>query len=325
MSFGRVVAWIVLAAIGPMIAWLPVSLLVKSLLAQATFSALFALGVGFLLRQNGMVSFGHAAFFGLPGYMLGALLPLGLMPPELMICAAVLLTGVLAFVIGLVFVRAHGIAFGMLTLAVGQAVYEAATRMRWLSGGNDGLNLKLPPNLFGLSLKTLQQPTGMLTVSWLVMVATLMLVSIIAASRFGILTEAIRDNEERARFLGYRTLWPRAAVFGLSAAVTAIGGTMFSLYNAFISPDTVHWTASGSALIMAILGGSGASWGPLAGAFVYFFLKESLDSYTTHWLSIIGTALIVITVAFPAGLAGLVPWARQLIMLRQREDRVAGA
>ncbi len=325
MSFGRILAWVVLAAIGPVVAWLPVSLLAKSLLAQATFSALFALGVGFLLRQNGMVSFGHAAFFGLPGYLIGALLPLKLMPPELLIFAAVLFTGASAFIIGLVFVRAHGIAFGMLTLAVGQAVYEAATRMRGLSGGNDGLSIKFPPNLFGLSLKTLQQPSGMLIVSWLVMVATLALISIVAASRFGILTEAIRDNEERARFLGYRTLWPRAIVFGLSAAVAAIGGVMFSLYNAFISPDTVHWTASGSALIMAILGGSGASWGPVAGAFVYFFLKESLDSYTTHWLGIIGTALIIITVAFPAGLAGLVPWARRMIGLRQREDHVASA
>ncbi|HML08594.1 MAG TPA: branched-chain amino acid ABC transporter permease [Xanthobacteraceae bacterium] len=322
MSAGRFLAWVVLASIGPAIAALTTSALAQSLIAQATFSAMFALGVGLLLRQNGMVSFGHAAFFGLPGYMLGALLPLNLLPVEVMICATVVLIGILAFIIGLVIVRAHGIAFGMLTLAVGQAVYEAATRLRGLTGGNDGLSLRLPKHLFGLSLKTLQQPAGMLTVSWLVMVAMLAIVSVFAASRFGILTEAIRDNEERARFLGYRTLLPRAAVLGLSAAVTAVGGVMFALYNAFISPDNVHWTASGSALIMAILGGSGAPWGPVAGAFVYFFLKESLDSFTTHWLSIIGAALIIITVVFPAGLAGLVPWA---IALRQREAHIARA
>jgi len=296
----------------------------KSLLAQATFSALFALGVGLLIKQNGMISFGHAAFFGLPGYLLGVLLPYQLVSAELLICAALLLSGGLAFVLGLVFVRAQGIAFGMLTLAIGQAVYEAATRIRWLSGGNDGLTLKLPAKIFGLSLKVLQQPSGMLAVSWLVMVATLAIVSLLASSRFGRLTEAIRDNEERARFLGYRTLWPRAAVFGLSAVVTGVGGVMFALYSGFISPDTVHWTASGSALIMAILGGSGTSWGPIAGALVYFFLKESLDSFTTHWLSIIGVALIVITVAFPTGLAGLVPFARQLIANR-REARLARA
>jgi len=324
MSVGKAVSWILLAACGPLIAWLPFPLIMKSLLAQATFSALFALGVGLLIKQNGMISFGHAAFFGLPGYLLGVLLPYQLVSAELLICAALLLSGGLAFVLGLVFVRAQGIAFGMLTLAIGQAVYEAATRIRWLSGGNDGLTLKLPAKIFGLSLKVLQQPSGMLAVSWLVMVATLAIVSLLASSRFGRLTEAIRDNEERARFLGYRTLWPRAAVFGLSAVVTGVGGVMFALYSGFISPDTVHWTASGSALIMAILGGSGTSWGPIAGALVYFFLKESLDSFTTHWLSIIGVALIVITVAFPTGLAGLVPFARQLIANR-REARLARA
>jgi len=324
MSVGKAVSWILLAACGPLIAWLPFPLIMKSLLAQATFSALFALGVGLLIKQNGMISFGHAAFFGLPGYLLGVLLPYQLVSAELLICAALLLSGGLAFVLGLVFVRAQGIAFGMLTLAIGQAVYEAATRIRWLSGGNDGLTLKLPAKIFGLSLKVLQQPSGMLAVSWLVMVATLAIVSLLASSRFGTLTEAIRDNEERARFLGYRTLWPRAAVFGLSAVVTGVGGVMFALYSGFISPDTVHWTASGSALIMAILGGSGTSWGPIAGALVYFFLKESLDSFTTHWLSIIGVALIVITVAFPTGLAGLVPFARQLIANR-REARLARA
>jgi len=324
MSIGKAVSWTLLAVCGPVIAWLPFPLIMKSLLAQATFSALFALGVGLLIKQNGMISFGHAAFFGLPGYLLGVLLPYQLVSAELLICAALLLSGGLAFVLGLVFVRAQGIAFGMLTLAIGQAVYEAATRIRWLSGGNDGLTLKLPAKIFGLSLKVLQQPSGMLAVSWLVMVATLAIVSLLASSRFGRLTEAIRDNEERARFLGYRTLWPRAAVFGLSAVVTGVGGVMFALYSGFISPDTVHWTASGSALIMAILGGSGTSWGPIAGALVYFFLKESLDSFTTHWLSIIGVALIVITVAFPTGLAGLVPFARQLIANR-REARLARA
>lgn len=325
MSSGKVFAWIVFAACGPLIAALPFPLIMKSLLAQATFSALFALGVGLLIKQNGMISFGHAAFFGLPGYLLGVLLPFHLVSVEVLICAALVLSGGLAFVLGLIFVRAQGIAFGMLTLAIGQAIYEAATRMRWLSGGNDGLTLKLPAKIFGLSLKVLQQPSGMLAVSWLVMAATLGIVSILVSSRFGSLTEAIRDNEERARFLGYRTLWPRAAVFGLSAVVTAVGGVMFALYSGFISPDTVHWTASGSALIMAILGGSGASWGPVAGALVYFFLKESLDSITTHWLSIIGIALILITVAFPTGIAGFVPFSRQLIAKRRREARVARA
>jgi branched-chain amino acid transport system permease protein len=101
-------------------------------------------------------------------------------------------------------------------------------------------------------------------------------------------------------------LLPRALVFAASTVIAAIGGVLFVVYNTFISPDAVHWTASGSALIMAILGGAGSTWGPALGAFVYFFLKEVAGSYTTHWLSIIGVALILVSVAFPTGLAGLV-------------------
>ena len=286
-----------------------------SLANQIAVAALFALSLDLILGYAGIVSLGHAAFFGLPGYILGALLPLKLMPVELLVGLALALTGCVAFAIGLVIVRVHGIAFGMLTLAIGQAVYEAGTRLRGLTGGNDGLSLRLPSELFGLSVKVFRQPAGMLTVSWLVMVATLALVSVFAASRLGVLTEAIRDNEERVRFFGYRTLLPRATVFALSALVTATGGVLFSLYNAFISPETVHWTASGSALIMAILGGCGVPWGPALGAFVYFFMKEAVGTFTTHWLSVIGGALIFITVAFPSGLAGL---ATQGLKLRGR-------
>ena len=142
----------------------------------------------------------------------------------------------------------------------------------------------------------------------LVLVMTVILAAIWAFSRthWGRLTEAVRDNEERVRFLGYRTLLPRALVFAASAMIAAVGGVLFIVYNAFISPDSVHWTNSGSALIMAILGGAGTPWGPILGAFVYFALKHAAGVFTTHWLSIIGIAVIVVAVAFPSGLAGLV-------------------
>jgi branched-chain amino acid transport system permease protein len=305
-KFRFAAALLALCSFGPLMAVLITSPLMLSLLAQATFAAIFALGVGFLIRQNGMVSFGHAAFYGLPGYLVGMLLPSGMLPVEVLIIGAVLLTGVLAFAIGLVIVRVHGIAFGMLTLAIGQGLYVAVTRMRGISGGHDGMNLRLPRELFGLPLKLLQQPQGMIVISWLALMAILLSIWIFSRSHWGRLTEGIRDNEERIRFLGYRTLLPRALVFAASAVIAATGGALFVIYNTFISPDAVHWTASGSALIMAILGGAGSTWGPALGAFVYFLLKHVAGEYTTHWLSIIGVALILVSVAFPTGLAGLV-------------------
>ncbi len=289
-----------------------------SLMTQAAFMALFALGVGLLIRQNGAVSFGHAAFFSLPAYMIAASLKTGTLPVEAAIVGAIAATGLLAFLIGLVIARVQGIAFGMLTLAIGQGLYEASTRLRGVTGGHDGLNLRLPRELFGASLRSVQQPKGMLIVSWLSLTAVLFLVWLFTRSHWGRLTEAIRDNEERVRFLGYNTLVPRALVFAASATIAALGGVLAVIYNSFISPDSVHWTNSGSALIMAILGGVGAVWGPVLGAFVYFFLKHVAGVYTTHWLSIIGIAVIAVAVAFPSGLVGLVDRAFAIARRRER-------
>jgi branched-chain amino acid transport system permease protein len=295
-----------LAAIGPLAAVLVPSTLVQSLLAQATIYAIYALGVGVLLRQSGMASFGHAAFFGLPGYIIAIVASKEVIPFELVLVVGVAATALIAFLVGLVVVRVHGIAFGMLTLAMGQGVYELATHLRGLTGGHDGLSVRFPPKVFGIPATILQRPGSMLVVSSLLLVAMLVLVSSFAASRRGMLTEAIRDNEERARFLGYRTLAPRALSFAMSAAITSVAGTLFLLNNGFISPETVHWTASGSALIMAILGGTGATWGPVLGGYAYFGLKEWMGGFTTHWLGIVGGCLILTAVAFPEGLAGAI-------------------
>lgn len=295
-----------MAAAGILAARFISSNFVLSLLAQASFSAIFSLGVGFLIRQNGMVSFGHATFFSLPCYAIAALAPLRIMPFELLVFVSIIGTGAFAFLVGLTIVRVHGIAFGMLTLAIGQGVYEAATRLRGITGGHDGMSLRLPREIFGLSVKTFQQPQGMFIISWLLLTLLLLLVWIFAESRHGRLTQGIRDNEERVRFLGYKTLVPRALVFALSGGIVAVGGVLFVLYNGFISPDSLHWTASGSALIMAILGGASSIGGPILGAFAYFFLKHAAGAYTTHWLSIIGVAVILVAVAFPTGLAGLI-------------------
>jgi len=293
--------------LGPTLAVYIKSPFFLSLLVQATIAAILATGVGFLIRQNGMVSFGHAAFFGISAYAMVALLPSERVPAELIIVGAILATGLLAFLIALAIVKVHGIAFGMLTLAFGPGVYEASTRMRSVTGGHDGASLrrKLPDVLFGIPLDVFQSPKGMLIVAWLALATIVTLLWLFSRSSLGTLTEAIRDNEERVRFLGYRTLLPRALVFAISAVIAALSGVLFTIYNSFISPDSLHWSASGTALIMTIIGGSGAVWGPAVGAFAYFFLKEVVGHYTYHWLALVGIVMICVSVFFPKGLAGV--------------------
>lgn len=277
---------------------------VLSLLTQATIYAVFALGVGLLLRQNGMVSFGHALYFGSAGYGVGLLLQQQVMPAELALLLTLLGLGLGAFLIGLVIVRVPGVAFGMLTLAIGQVFYLSASRSRGLTGGADGMNIDWPARLFGVELSLLLQPKGLFLLSWAVLLLVMAGLTLLLRTRFGAITEAVRDNEERARFIGIRTLVPRAAIYALSAMVTGLAGLLAALNTGFVSPENLHWSLSGVALMMVVVGGYKALWGPALGAVVYFLAKDVLGDYANHWMAIFGIALITVIVFAPTGLAG---------------------
>ena len=277
---------------------------VLSLLTQATIYAIFASGVGLLLRQNGMASFGHATFFGAAGYLIGILLQLKAVPAEAAIALAVLGITAFAFLLGLVIVRVPGIAFGMLTLAVGQMFFLTANRSRGLTGGADGMNIDWPSTLFGVPVSSIVEPGHMFLLCWVMLVLCLGALALGLHGRFGAITEAVRDNEERARFIGIRTLLPRAALFALSAGITSIAGTLTALNTGFVSPESLHWSVSGVALMMVIVGGYKALWGPALGAIVYFLAKDILGDYASHWMAVFGIALITVIVFSPTGLAG---------------------
>lgn len=278
---------------------------VLSLLTQAIIYAVFALGVGVLLKQNGMVSFGHALFFGGASYLVGIVLQLQLMSAELAILAALAVVTLAAFLIGLVIVRVPGVAFGMLTLAIGQMFFLTASRARGLTGGADGMNIDWPSRLFGFPLSQMLKPASMFLICWSTLVVVMFLLAWLMRTRFGGITEAVRDNEERARFIGITTLWPRAAVYALSALVTSVAGVLSALNTGFVSPESLHWSLSGVALMMVVVGGFKALWGPAAGAVVYFMFKDILGEHATHWMTIFGVALITVIVFSPTGVAGL--------------------
>ena len=278
-----------------------------ALVAQALIVGFLALGVGVLVRISGLVTFGHAAPFGLGAYGAAwALGPAAPFAPEIGLVAVVLGVALVFWLIGLVVGRVEGIAFGMLTLALGQAVFVAAGKFRHLTGGSDGLIVDLPRRLYGARPDVLQTPHGMLVVAALALAVVVVLLRLFEGTRAGRLAVAIRENEERVRFLGYRTRALKATVFALSAALPALGGVLFTLHQGFVSPEILGWGFSGHALIMAILGGTVALWGPIVGAVAFFVLREELGAVTTHWLAILGTTLIVVTVVWPSGLAGAV-------------------
>lgn len=276
-----------------------------SLFTQATIYALFALGIGLLLKQNGMVSFGHAVYFGSTGYMIGIALQMQWLPfAELAIVGALATVLVVGFVFGLVIVRVPGIAFGMLTLAIGQMFYLMAARARGVTGGADGMSIDWPATLFGIPQSVLLKPAPMFLLCWGTLVVTMFLLGVLLRGRFGAITEAVRDNEERARFIGIQTLLPRAAVYALSALVTGVAGVLSALNTGFVSPESLHWSLSGMTLMMVVVGGFNVLWGPPLGAVVYFLFKDVLGDHATHWMTIFGIALIAVIVFSPKGLAG---------------------
>ncbi|MDD3017390.1 MAG: branched-chain amino acid ABC transporter permease [Comamonas sp.] len=300
LSLSRIAQAALLALVGgALIAALTSSASLLGMFTQAVIYAIFALGVGVLLKQNGLVSFGHALFFGAAGYGMGLALTLQWLPAELALLAVLAAIAVGAFLIGLVIVRVPGIAFGMLTLAIGQMAYLLASRARGVTGGADGMGIPWPDTLFGISQATLLEPTTLFLLSWVLMVLVTCVLVWLLGTRFGAVTEAIRDNEERA------------LVYALSAVVTGIAGLLSSLNTGFISPESLHWSVSAITLLMVVVGGFKRPIGPIVGAIVYFLFKDLLGEWATHSLALFGAALIAVIVFSPDGIVGAATKLRQ--------------
>jgi branched-chain amino acid transport system permease protein len=303
-------------AVGAILPLVAPSKIMLSLLAQAIFDALLATSVGFLILQNGRASFGQAAFFGLGGYIFGVVVARKLLNPELALLAALTVPPLAAFLLGLVIARVTGVAHAMLTLAVGQAFYEVVFRWRELAKGDDGMSFELPGSLFGLSARQLQDPAVMVVIAWTVLVLALLGIAVFARSRIGQITAAIRDNEERARFIGYSTTMPRALVYAIAALLAAAAGVMQAIYNGYIAPQMFHWSLSGVALIMAVVGGAKVIIGPAVGAIFFFYLKDFAGKAAELWPAIVGCVLVIATLTMPKGIMGLV-----LDLSRRRRGR----
>ncbi len=307
MSMSRVTVLSALTLVlGVAIMMLVTSSSLLAMFTQAVVYAISALGVGFLLRQNGLVSFGHALFFGAAGYGMGVILQLEWMSAEAAIFAVLGGLAVLGFLMGLVIVRVPGIAFGMLTLAIGQMAYLLATRATGMTGGTDGMSVAWPNEVFGFSQSVLLKPAVLFMIAWVLMVVVTYILLWVIRTRFGAITEAIRDNEERARFIGITTTVPRAAIFAISGVVTGIAGLLSSFNTGFVSPENLHWSVSAITLLMVVVGGFKRPIGPILGAIVYFLFKDLLGEYATHSNAIFGAALIAVIVFSPDGIIGAI-------------------
>jgi branched-chain amino acid transport system permease protein len=270
--------------------------------------ALAATSLNFLLGFTGVLSFGHAAYFGIGAYGLGLTIKY-LLPNTLAGMAVGVAAGALAAaIIGALIVRLRGVYFAMVTIAFGQVFYFIAFRWNTVTGGDDGLSgWRRVPIDFGVG--TLDILANDRALYYLVLACFAIAVAVMGAllhSPFGRTLVAIRENERRARFLGIpvdQHIW---LSWLISCIFVSLAGALYALLNNFADPHGLRWDQSGDFVIMAVLGGMRAFWGPLIGAAIFVVLQDYISSQTENWMSFIGLFFVLVVLFFPRGVVGFI-------------------
>ncbi|HSV58261.1 MAG TPA: branched-chain amino acid ABC transporter permease [Variovorax sp.] len=264
--------------------------------------SLAATSLNLILGFGGMVSLGHAAYFGFGAYLVGILMQQGIASAWIAWPLVMLASGLLALLIGVVALRTKGVHFIMITLAFAQMMYYVMTSLKtW--GGDDGMSLPGRSALLpGVDLSW--EPALYWVVLAVTAVAMYGLWRLVNA-RFGRVIQAIRDNEVRMQALGYPVLRYKLACFAIAGALAGLAGALLANQNMMVSPGLLHWTQSGTLMVMVILGGMGYLWGGVLGAVALLGLEEILSAYFTYWQFVLGIVLLGAVIAFPKGLAGL--------------------
>ena len=269
--------------------------------------ALAATALNFLLGYTGVLSFGHAAFFGLGAY--GAGLTIKDLVPSTLLGMLVGVAAALAAaaVIGKLIVHLRGIYFAMVTIAFGQVFYFIAFRWNNVTGGDDGLSnwSRAPVDLGFAKLDLAGSPAAFYYFVLFFFALSLAAMAWALRSPFGRTLLAIRENERRARFLGVPVdnhIW---LSWMISCGFAGLAGALFALLNNFADPHDLRWDQSGEFVIMAVLGGMRSFWGPLVGAAIFVVLQDYVSTMTENWMSFIGAFFVLIVLFFPDGVLGI--------------------
>ncbi len=307
MSRALIVARLGLAVAGATLLALPLMLPAFQLflLTEVLIFALFALAVNLMFGYTGLLSFGHAAFFGLAGYVTALLLVRGhwgLLPA---LGAGVLAAGLGAGVIGFLCVRRDEIYFSMLTLALSMTLYTVAFAWRDFTNGSDGITAVRSPELSvaGLTLDLGAREVYYYLVVLSVAGATFLLWRIVR-SPFGEVLTALRENRERMAFAGVNVQGQRLAAFVVSGLFAGLAGALFTPFERVASPTMLYWTQSAAPVLMTILGGARTFLGPALGSAIYIYLENLVTSRTQYWNFFFGIVFLALVLGFRGGVLG---------------------
>ena len=265
--------------------------------------ALFACAFNLLLGYGGLLSFGHAAYFGMASYVSAHAAKIWGLTPELAIISGTLVAAALGLVIGALAIRRQGIYFAMVTLAFAQMVFFFSLQAEF-TGGEDGIQAVPRGYLFGLI--DLRSPEALYFVVLAIFFAGILLIYRIIHSPFGQVLKAIRENEPRAISLGYRVNHYKLAVFVLSATLAGVAGATKAIVFQLASLTDVYWTMSGEVVLMTLIGGMGTVFGPIVGAAVIVTMQNYLASFG-DWVTITqGVVFVVSVMLFREGIVGVI-------------------
>jgi branched-chain amino acid transport system permease protein len=287
--------------------WLPMVGGYTALAGRVLVLGLAAMSFNILLGFTGVMSFGHAAYFGLGAYGAGLTLKYLAASTPLAMLAGVLLGGLAGTLFGPLIVKRRGVYFAMVTVAFGQIAFYVAYSWNDLTGGYDGLRgfSRAPLHLGFTTIDIASGDNAFYYFLLVVFAAATGLQGLLLASPFGRTLLAIRENERRARFLGIpieRHIWMS---FSISCAFTALAGALYALLNNFADPMGLHYSLSGEIVIMTVMGGMRAFWGPLVGAAVFVVLQDYISSMTVNWMSFVGLIFVLVVLFFPRGILGM--------------------
>jgi branched-chain amino acid transport system permease protein len=277
------------------------------LVAKTLVLAIFAMSLDLLVGFTGLVSFGHAAYFGIAAYAVAMITPkydpasLWLALPTAIIAAALA-----AFVIGLFVLRTKGIYFIMVTLAFAQMVFFLFHDTN-LGGGSDGVNINFKPDaaIAGWTPFDLNEPGQLYYFIVAALVAVYGVLKLVLRSPFGRVLIGIRSNEHRMLSLGYATFHYKLAAFTLAGALAGVAGFLYAVLSGFVTPELLAWHQSGNVLLMVILGGMGNLLGAIAGAFAFTAMQEAFGAWTKHWQLAMGLAIVAAVLFLPGGLSAI--------------------
>ena len=268
---------------------------------------LAAMSLNFLLGFTGVLSFGHAAYFGLGAYGTAMAIKywgVGSIPA---VGLGVIVATIAAMIIGALIIKLRGVYFAMVTIAFGQVFYFIAFRWNAVTGGDDGLTgwRRLPINFGFAKLDIVQNDRAFYYFALAIFAVCVAAMAVLLNSPFGRSLIAIRENERRARFLGVPIEFHVWLSFVISCLFVSAAGGLYALLNNFIDPRALRVDLSGNLVIMAVLGGMRSFWGPLIGAAIFVALQDYVSSQTQNWMSVIGLVFVLVVRFFPRGVLGM--------------------